>query len=187
MKPVYAEFAPRHSGRGPDPLLRALGADAQRVVDCTAGLGIDAAHLAASGRVVTAIESHPVLHALLADALERCDHEGIRARLELVHADARSWLAHSGERPHAIYLDPMYPPRPGSAAPRKGIRLLQSLVAHDPGSDRDLLEIALSHARRRVVVKRPHHADPVLPGPRGGTRGKLVRFDIYRPTPDSRP
>ena len=31
----------------------------------------------------------------------------------------------------------------------------------------------------RVVVKRPHHAEPIVPGPSHTIESKLVRFDVY--------
>ena len=78
-----------------------------------------------------------------------------------------------------IYIDPMYPPRPGSAAPKKSLQILQSLLGEEQHSPTELLSIALTKASRRVVVKRPHYASPLLPGKSGATEGKLVRFDIY--------
>jgi 16S rRNA (guanine1516-N2)-methyltransferase len=183
LKPLRVDLEARYRGRGADPLLRALGSHRNGIIDCTAGLGADASHLAASGNMVTAIERHPIIHALLADALANCRSANMPRRLRLICADATSWLERTGSRPDIICLDPMYPPPPGSAAPRKALQILRQLVDHDAEADRRLLEAALGHARHRVVVKRPHHAPPILPGNQGEIRGKLVRFDIYRPFP----
>lgn len=181
--PVRVQLGPRRVAGGADPLLRAIGSGHREVVDGTAGLGVDAAHLAAAGHRVTAVEQHPLLHALLVDGLLHCSDAGLASRLSLVHADTMDWLEHLDRVVDAVYLDPMYPPRPGSAMPRKGIRLLQELVPCRPDRDRKLLETARRRAGRRVVVKRPLQAEPLLPGRSGETRGKLVRFDIYPPAP----
>ena len=130
---------------------------------------------------MTALESHPVIHALLENGLHHCEEAAVASRIRLIHADALDWIGQLDSAAEVIYLDPMYPPRPGSASPKKGMRLLQDLVRHDPDRDRALLEIARMRATGRVVVKRPHHAEPLLPGKSGDTRGKLVRFDIYPP------
>lgn len=181
LKPIRADLSPRYRGRGVDPLLRALGSRSSSVIDATAGLGTDTAQLAAYGKTVQALEVHPVLHALLADALAHCPHPQIRRAVKLEQSDAITWLEATNVQPDVIYLDPMYPPSKGNAAPRKQVQILRKLCVHDPISDQKLLETAMRHARYRVVVKRPHHAPPLLPGKRGDTRGKLVRFDIYTP------
>ena len=181
LRPLQVNLSPRRDSGGADPLLRAIGAGCREIVDGTAGLGVDAAHLAAAGHRVTAVEEHPLLHALLADGLVHCGDTRLSSRLRLLHADTMEWLGELDHGVDTIYLDPMYPPRPGSALSRKGIRLLQEIVPFEPDRDRRLLELARRRALRRVVVKRPHHADPLLPGKSGETRGKLVRFDIYPP------
>ena len=181
LKPIRADLSPRYRGRGFDPLLRALGSRSSSVIDTTAGLGTDTAQIAASGKMVQALEVHPVLHALLADALVHCSHPKIRRSIKLQRGDAVTWLETASPQPDVIYLDPMYPPSKGNAAPRKEVQILRKLCEHDPVSDQKLLEAAMRQARYRVVVKRPHHAPPLLPGRRGNTRGKLVRFDIYTP------
>ena len=181
QKPYAVTFSPRYSSRGSDPLKRALGAGIESVIDATAGLGVDAFHLAATGCQVTAIEAHPVVYALLEDGWRHCTYPEVKSRLHLVQADAARWIGQLTSPVPVIYLDPMYPARPGTAAPKKGIRLLQHLVPYDAERDSELLRAAMAKVTRRVVVKRPHHAAPILPGKSGDTRGKLVRFDIYPP------
>ncbi len=181
VRPLLVNLSSRRNSRGADPLLRAIGSRCCEIVDGTAGLGGDAAHLAAAGHRVTAVEEHPLPHALLADGLLHCNDTGLASRLNLVRADTIEWLGNLDHEVDVIYLDPMYPPRPGSALPRKGIRLLQEIILYCPDRDRQMLEVARSRAVRRIVVKRPHHAQPLLPGKSGEIRGKLVRFDIYPP------
>ena len=156
------------------------------VIDATAGLGVDAGVLASAGRRVTMIERHPVVAALLRDALERWGAEGRPGvdRLALVEGDARVVL--QGRRADVVLLDPMYPER-GKAA-RKGEDLtLARLVVGDDEDQDELLAIARAAARRRVVVKRPRAA-PALAGrpPTGALVGRTTRFDLYPPS-EARP
>lgn len=186
MKPVYADFSGlRHAPlTHRQPLVRALGRRTRIVVDATAGLGQDAARLAAAGYRVTAIERHAAVAALLRDGLRRAQRDPLLAhvlgeRLTVLHGDARSLLPGLRPRPDAVYLDPMFPPkRRASAAARKELRLLRALVGTDADAH-ELLEVGLRCAPR-VVVKRPDGALPLTPpNPAVNFAGKLVRYDVY--------
>jgi 16S rRNA (guanine1516-N2)-methyltransferase len=75
----------------------------------------------------------------------------------------------------------MFPPKKReSALPRKEIQLIRALVGDDSGA-RVLLEAALRHARKRVVVKRPHHAPHLAGRPHHVIESKLLRYDVYLP------
>lgn len=169
-----------HAGR--DPLIRALGRRGRRVVDATAGLGGDSVHLAWIGERVVAIERHPVVAALLADALARAQAAGVLepGSIELVEGEATALLGTLRPRPEVVYLDPMFPPkRRASAAARKEMRLLR-LLTGDSEDAESLFEAAREAATERVVVKRPDHAPPLVPKPTVSYGGKLVRYDVYR-------
>lgn len=164
-----------------DPLLRAVGG-ARRVVDATAGLGRDAVHLAWAGRRVYAIERHPVVAALVGDALARGAARGALApgAIELRVGEAVEVLRALRPRPEVVYLDPMFPAkRKSSAAARKEMRLLRRLAGKAEDATA-LFEAAREAARERVVVKRPDHAPPLAPRPAVSYGGKLVRYDVYR-------
>jgi 16S rRNA (guanine1516-N2)-methyltransferase len=192
---VFADFTGgaidgrrRRGGGRKDPIARAigLGAGTRRVLDATAGLGRDAFLFAWLGCEVTAVERSRVVAALLRDALARAravpEVDAIlAARLHVVEDDARQVLAGLPEdaRPDAVYIDPMYPPRRGSALNKKEMRVLRAVV----GCDEDaagLLDVALRAARRRVVVKR-HARSPALDGaePDFTCAGRSTRFDVY--------
>jgi 16S rRNA (guanine1516-N2)-methyltransferase len=159
------------------------------VADATAGLGRDALVLAHLGCEVTMLEQHPVMHALLADGLERglaqasAEFLSVLQRLQLFHTDARSWLAAAagGEHraPDVVYLDPMFPPRDKSAKVKKDMVLLHRLL----GSEQDLgslLEVALKAARYRVVLKRPDgKLPPGLPAPTLWIGEQPAAFAVY--------
>jgi 16S rRNA (guanine1516-N2)-methyltransferase len=185
--PVYADFGrldlrphgPSLSRR--QPLARAFGKKVRTIVDATAGLAQDALLLALLGFRVTAIERSPVAAVLARDGLRRFGAArgvALDARLELLGGDARTLLA-TLPAPDAVYLDPMFPPkRRKSAAVRKEMRLLRALVGDDADAA-ELLALARTRARERVVVKRPDDAAPLAPDPHASIAGKLVRYDVY--------
>jgi len=179
-------FRQRAGFRRDELLARAAGVKGNplpRVLDATAGLGRDAFMLASLGCEVVLCERHPVVHALLADGLRRAAEQGLTAlsRMRLCAEDAAEHLLDPASQGayDVIVLDPMFPERSKSALVKKPMRLFHALV----GADEDagaLLDCALSRALRRVVVKRPLHAE-YLAGrvPTLDYRGKAVRFDVY--------
>lgn len=178
----------QQAGAAREPLARAVGArrgKRPRVIDATAGLGQDAAVLAAVGCPVVLVERSPVVAALLADGLRRAGDDPRTAtmaeRLELVHDDALDYLRRltTGERPEVVCLDPMYPARRGGARSGRSMQHLQALLGHDPDPSA-LLEAARAVATGRVVVKRQRRA-PALRGPTPDFTcgGSSTRFDIY--------
>ena len=189
--PVYADFVTgttarrgRQAARADEGLLRAAGArhgQTPAVIDATAGLGRDAWLLAALGCRVTLVERHPVVAALLADALARAsgDEEAapVAARMGLIESEAIAVLA--DRTTDTVIVDPMYPPRRKSAGVRKEMQLFRALVGTDGDTD-VLLPAAIAAARRRVAVKRPRAAPPLIgPAPSGSIDGRSTRFDIY--------
>jgi 16S rRNA (guanine1516-N2)-methyltransferase len=190
-KGVFADFAsidPRtRAGKGSrsQPLAKAIGRTARTIVDATAGLGHDSALLAMLGYEVTALERSPVIAALCEDGVRRAMLDEsmaarLKDRLRIVNADARSYLPTMKPRPDAIYIDPMFPPkRKASALAKKSIRLVREVVGDDPDAA-ELLGVARSVARERVIVKRPTYAEPLAPRPSVTYEGTLVRYDVYR-------
>jgi hypothetical protein len=94
------------------------------------------------------------------------------------HEDDKGYHDHHPRLPVDVcYLDPMFPPRTKSAAVKKNMQILHSLLESQqqpqpptlPTMDNDvnhddplaLLEAALLVAQSRVVVKRPIHAPPL--------------------------
>lgn len=154
------------------------------VLDATAGLGGDAFVLASLGCEVTLVERHPLIAALLEDGLRRALEDPgtapVAARLRLRRADAvEAMQAWPGEAPQVIYLDPMFPPRAGSALGKKEMRLFRPLVGDDEDAPA-LLAAALSLASHRVVVKRPRLSGTIGDmAPGYVLEGKSSRFDVY--------
>ncbi len=134
------------------------------VVDATAGLGKDSFILASLGCSLTMLEKSPLIYCLLQDGLKRAENFGgkdlaeIVSRMTLHQINALEWFSEiqksQQERPHVIYLDPMFPPRNKSANVKKDMALLQEVLAYDVEID-ELITAALECAKHRVVVKRP--------------------------------
>ncbi len=180
-------FRQRAGFRRDELLARAVGVKGQflpRVLDATAGLGRDAFLLASLGCQVTLCERHPVVHALLEDGLRRLEARvdpALLSRMQL-HAQDSATVLCSASSAHCydvILLDPMFPERKKSALVKKPMRMFHQLVGADDDAA-SLLELALQRAMRRVVVKRPRHAE-YLGGrvPSFDYEGKAVRFDVY--------
>jgi 16S rRNA (guanine1516-N2)-methyltransferase len=158
-----------------------------KIIDATAGLGIDAFILASLGCEVTMLERSPIIGALLEDGLLRAKEqlESSNIKLNLVIADAREFLTTLSPKqyPDVIYLDPMYPERRKSALNKKNMRMLRDIVGEDLDSW-ELLAVAIKVATKRVVVKRPRLAPAIAP-PKADIkpdivyRGKSCRFDVY--------
>ncbi len=201
-KPTWIELAAIDTTSGPgrslqNPLLKAVGlrkGDPHRpdILDLTAGYGEDAWLLAAAGCRVAACEQHPVMFALLRDALHRAavTHPDLAARITLHHTDAINWLAQStieDRKSTILYLDPMFPAK-RKTAQRKPMRLARLLIEQDEtkanADDARLLAAALAAGVKRVVVKRPAKAPPLAPqlaAPVSAHTGRALRFDVYVP------
>ncbi|MEH6471558.1 MAG: class I SAM-dependent methyltransferase [Halopseudomonas sp.] len=153
------------------------------VADLTAGLGRDSFVLATLGCQVQMVERTPVVGLLLEDGLARASYDPevgpIIASMSLHQGDGAAWLTQLETAPEVIYLDPMFPHSAKSAQVKKEMLLFRDLVGEDADAD-VLLEVALSKAQYRVVVKRPRKA-PTLNDrkPSFCLEGKSGRFDVY--------
>lgn len=179
-------------GRG-QAIARAVGLKSgatPSVLDATTGLAGDAYVLATLGCPITLIERSAVVFALIEDAIERASlndsfspilHQGF----QVFNCDAKDYIDeqlakyNSQATPDVIYIDPMYPHRKKSALVKKDMQILQHLHQQDEDSA-SLLEKALLYANKRVVVKRPVHAETLSnQKPDTCIRSKKTRYDIY--------
>lgn len=193
---IYCDFVEganahrrKFGGGKKQDLSRAVGLDKRanlQVFDLTAGLGRDAFVLASLGATVNLVERNPVVHALLADGIERArlSDDGelvtIARRMNLQQGSAQSQLeAMADDSAEVIYLDPMFPGRQKSAKVKKEMQAFHALVGTDEDSD-NLLSLAIKKSYYRAVVKRPASA-PFLAelAPSYSLTGKSTRFDIY--------
>ncbi|MGB0911899.1 MAG: class I SAM-dependent methyltransferase [Nitrospirales bacterium] len=182
-----AEYRRKYGHAGGEAISRAVGVKKghrPNVVDATAGLGRDAFVLATLGCCVHMIERCEEIAKLLDDALHRAANDKkigplIHEKLSLTCGDSRQVLQQVPFEPEVIYLDPMFPPKEKSALVKKEMRILQKLVGQDEDAD-ELLNIALTIATNRVVVKRPGSADFLAElKPNTSIKSKKHRFDLY--------
>ena len=158
------------------------------VLDTTAGLAGDAFVLANLGCPVTLIEHSPIIFALIEDAVERASLSDkfqliLQQGFNIMHADANDYITQqllkNGTKPDVIYIDPMYPERKKSALVKKDMQILQRLHGNNDTSSQ-LFENALLYAKKRVVVKRPLHAETINKKvPNTCIKSKKTRYDIY--------
>jgi 16S rRNA (guanine1516-N2)-methyltransferase len=173
------------AGRG-QALAKAAGLKGGKtpdIVDATAGLGRDAFLLASLGAKVTLIERSPDMHRLLEDGLARAREAGgevanVVERMTLLHGDARELLPTLSSE--VVLVDPMHPPRKKSALVKSEMRMIREIVGIDEDQTA-LMQVALSCAGKRVVLKWPQRADPLadLPAPSHQINGKSTRYDVF--------
>lgn len=187
----------RQAGAGAVHLSRSLGIPTFKkrhgrlptVIDATGGWGQDAWAIASLGCLVTVIEKHPIVYAILAHGLAKSadtlECQKFAERITLINQDACQSL--KDMHADVIYLDPMYPNRARKRADsKKGMQILQSLLG--PGDEKQsagLLDAALSSQARRVVVKRPKGADALAPeqhfqGQTFVIESPNTRYDVYQ-------
>lgn len=180
----------RYGGGRGQAIAKAIGlrsGNTPAILDATAGLASDAFVLATLGCPVLMLERSAILSLLIEDAIERASLNQRFTTIEnqgfsILNQDSNEYIeAHRNDenRPDVIYIDPMYPERKKSALVKKEMQILQRLHGHDENAG-DLLENALSFARKRVVVKRPIHADNLTDRkPNTCIKSKKTRFDVY--------
>lgn len=155
-----------------------------RILDLTAGWGVDSLTLAHHGKQVTMLEQNPLVYAIVAYSLERLAAgeagAAIARQMTIENTDALDFLGRLNDNHDidCIYLDPMFPNHKSGAKPSKEMQILQALTGNL--EIESCFEQALGKARKRVVVKRPAKA-----GSLGGVkpdmtyREKTIRFDVY--------
>ena len=177
----------KYGHAGGEAISKAVGikkGNRPNIVDTTAGLGCDAFVLATMGCRVHMIERSDVIAKLLEDGLRRAEQDEkigtlIKENLSITWGDSRQELLHVPFIPEVIYLDPMFPHKEKSALVKKEMRMLHDIVGQDDDAD-ELLNVALTIATQRVVVKRPAYADFLGEiTPHTSIKTKKHRFDIY--------
>jgi hypothetical protein len=182
---IHALFPTDHGREvGPrNPLVRAFGPRIGPIFDLTAGLGGDAYRLADAGHSVIAFERDPAVYAVLITGwMSDCASGRVSAeianRLRFEHVESAKVFNQIDAPNSGVYLDPMYPqPRRSKSLPRRELQVLRQLL----GEESDAAELIEACRRKaaRVVVKRPHRAEPLVPGASFEIATKLVRFDVY--------
>ena len=197
--PIYCNFDSKqiiyrrkYGGGNGQALAKAVGVTNEckpKVLDLTAGLGIDSFILATLGCKILMLERNPIVYELLCDGLARAsemtsdtvDLAHITERLKLKKIDAYDYLAKLApeNKFDIIYLDPMFDLPAKVAKAKKEMHALQNLVGADSDASK-VLKKAMRHARYRTVVKRSNKS-PGLTNQKPDVvlRGKSTRYDIY--------
>lgn len=146
-----------------------------KVLDLSAGLGIDAVFLTQLGYEVTALERNPLVFLCLSHALKQYPIKS----LNFIYSNAQDYLKKQPVGYDVVYFDPMFPEKTKSALPRQEMVFFKNLV----GDDADALEVLEQATKlvgiKRVAVKRPLKAAVLGLKPFASIDGKLIRFDLY--------
>lgn len=151
---AYLRLKQLDAGVREDMLLRRAGLrEGERVLDCTVGLAADAqvaAWCVGPTGGVTALEKSPALALLVKHGLRRLPAHPRAAPLQVVHADAATYLRALPSRSFDVVLfDPMF------ERSRKASAAFETLRRHADYSPLtpEMLEEARRVARRAVVLK----------------------------------
>ena len=155
-----------------------------RVLDMTAGLGIDAFILASYGHEVMMLERSKTVYLLVRDALMRAqqlkDLKPILDRLTLHHWDStQAFLPAKGF--DAALVDPMFEEKKKSALPPGNMQMLQAFLGQ--GAElQPFLTAAQALGIRRTIVKRPRvDREPAINARRPVYQftGRSSRLDVF--------
>lgn len=142
------------------------------ILDASCGTAKDALTLWFFGAKIVAYERNPVVYLLLRDALARSTQVTMNFELFFgIGSDCRQTV-------DMIYFDPMFPEKKKSALPSKEMQVFKYLVGAD---DDQVLEATKLKAKnpKRLVIKRPQVAPPIIPNPSMNYESKLLRLDCY--------
>lgn len=174
-----ADYFRRNLSIKNDLLSKALGISKgnRRVLELSSGLGIDSVHISSLGAELTSIERNPIIYFLLIEAQKKSARQEVK-RIQFLYQDALEYL--KSLKPNSfdvVYFDPMYPQKKKSALPKQEMLVFRGLVGDDLDAQKVLL--AALEKFKRVVIKRPVIAGPLLSPVTHSFEGKSVRFDIY--------
>ena len=170
------------------------------ILDATSGFGNDSIELAAKAKKVIMLEKSKIVYALLQDGLERLKSaleqelesnekiikDTLQVEMLSLNLDFQAYARSSQKDINnidIIYLDPMYPKDDKKTALiKKYMQYLQDLTFNS-AKDSELLDLALSIAKHRIILKRPLHAEILYPKKLCyQVKSKLVRYDVYLPS-----
>ena len=167
------------------PLNQAIGKKSKTLLDATGGWGNDSQLLAAQGYKVYTAERHPLLAMLLHSALDGSfdsfsAHNDYLNRIQKVfYGPVDQVLSTQKLEVDCVYFDPMFPAkRKKSAKSNKQMQFCQALLNGDSDAS-DVVHSLIEQGAKRVVVKRPNHADSLVPRPSEVFSAKLVHYDVY--------
>ena len=172
------------------PLIRALGLSRKlsteptiRIVDLTAGFGIDSLCLALHGYSVVSIEKNPITATVL-NILVHQYKSMTTTNWEVINACSHTWLNNAQIPISHAMMDPFFQKR-HHALPKNDMQWLIKLnqdIETPPIDEETLFLKAKKIVTERIVVKRDRRAQPIdNQKPNAGSiQLKTTRLDIYQ-------
>ena len=154
------------------------GSGENTVFDATCGTGKDSFLIGSFGADLIAAEQNPWVFLLLKDAQRRFSQQNFK--LDIIYGPAENYLADTYNF-QCVYFDPMYPDNKKKSLPRKEMQYFRDIV-QEVAKPQDVLSQLLTWKVDRVVVKRPLHAEFLMPHVVHSYTGKSARYDMYKPS-----
>lgn len=168
------------SGLNKEPLARALGSGQKglKLLDLSAGLGVDSIFLSQMGFQVTAIERNPLIYMCLKIAEDKAVSQ-LSAVPQFILSESIDYLDTLEPGQFDVgYFDPMFPDKKKSALPKQEMVVFKNLVGSDEDAKEVIETVCQKKLFKRFVVKRPLAAEAYFK-PDGAIQGKIIRYDIY--------
>ena len=146
-----------------DPLTEMIGTGKKRILDTTMGLASDSLVMSFAGHSVTAIESQPIIHCIVARGLQAFDtgNAAINAAMRNIKTLCTESLTYLKTQPDnaydIIYCDPMFTKEIKESA---NLSSLKPLANYTPLT-RKFLHEAKRVASQKIILK-AHFRDPVF-------------------------
>lgn len=149
-----------------------------KVLDLSAGLGIDALFLSQLGYQVNAVERNPVIYLALHSAYQQMPNNS-QKNIHFNYGKAQDFLLEENKNFDVIYFDPMFPEKKKSALSRQEMMFFRHLVGPDNDFSEVIELVFKMKIAKRLVIKRPLKAESAFRKPDVCFKGKLIRFDVY--------
>jgi hypothetical protein len=162
-------------------LARALGfkrgCKSYRVLDATAGFLGDSLLMRSMGMEVVGIERNPIVALQILHSLNNFSSD-FGEKFQFYWMDAEHFVSLESESSFdAVLYDPMYSHPAEKTKPKKEMQILREFIAEDDDGAKTALR--LKNFCKRLVIKRPLKAPPLIDHPQIVFKGKSTRYDVY--------
>lgn len=146
-----------------NPLLELIGEEKQTILDTTMGLASDSIVMSAAGHVVTALESQPLIHAIVARGLQTFDtgNPAVNQAMRRIGTRCIDSLTYLKSQPDQsvdiIYCAPMFSEEITESENLSGLKPLANYQAFSE----EFLAECKRVAREKIILK-AHFRDPVF-------------------------
>ena len=146
-----------------DPLIELVGPEKRSILDTTMGLASDSLVLSFAGHEVMALESQPLIHAIVARGLQTFDtgHLAVNQAMRRIETRCIDSLTYLKNKPNQsvdiIYCDPMFSEEITESENLSGLKPLANYQAFSE----EFLAECKRVAREKMILK-AHFRDPVF-------------------------